>query len=209
MKKVYKIILSFILWPLIIAVPQYNLHYASGLASGKLQFRETPVEFYLGLVSGIFGALIFWGLAILISKVISKINKKEIKSYNLFFIISLVFFGITIFTQGENIYKSLTLEESKVREVQQKIERLNKDKGRKKRVLRSRANTAFSKEFKDNFKRECIKNAKVNLSTSKAESYCNCVLGIVMTKYVSESEANEKMLNMNMNDLIELVEPCR
>ena len=148
MKKVYKIILSFILWPLIIAVPQYNLYYASGLASGKLQFGETPVEFYLGLVSGIFGALMFWGLAILISKVISKINKKEFKSHNLFFIISLVFFAITIFTQGEKLYKSLTLEESKVREVQQRIERLNKDKGRKgrlnkdkdrkKRVLRSR-----------------------------------------------------------------------
>ncbi|MAE15702.1 MAG: hypothetical protein CL821_08965 [Crocinitomicaceae bacterium] len=51
-------------------------------------------------------------------------------------------------------------------------------------------NNEFSNVFKDNFKRECIKNAKVNLSTSKAESYCNCVLGIVMTKYGSESEAN-------------------
>jgi hypothetical protein len=69
-------------------------------------------------------------------------------------------------------------------------------------------NNEFSNVFKDNFKRECIKNAKVNLSTSKAESYCNCVLGVVMTKYGSESEANKKMLNMSMNDLTELVEPC-
>jgi hypothetical protein len=70
-------------------------------------------------------------------------------------------------------------------------------------------NNEFSNVFKDNFKRECIKNAKVNLSTSKAESYCNCVLGVVMTKYGSESEANKKMLNMSMNDLMELVEPCK
>lgn len=70
-------------------------------------------------------------------------------------------------------------------------------------------NNEFSNVFKDNFKRECIKNAKVNLSTSKAESYCNCVLGIVMTKYGSESEANKKMLNMSMNDLTKLVEPCK
>jgi hypothetical protein len=70
-------------------------------------------------------------------------------------------------------------------------------------------NNGFSNVFKDDFKRECIKNAKVNLSTSKAESYCNCVLGIVMTKYGSESEANKKMLNMSMNDLTELVEPCK
>jgi len=70
-------------------------------------------------------------------------------------------------------------------------------------------NTGFSQEFKDNFTRECVKNAKVNLSTSKAESYCNCVLGIVMTKYGSDSEADKKMLNMSMNNIMKLVEPCQ
>ena len=70
-------------------------------------------------------------------------------------------------------------------------------------------NTGFSQEFKDNFTRECVKNAKVNLSTSKAESYCNCVLGIVMTKYGSDSEADKEMLNMSMNNIMELVEPCQ
>ena len=70
-------------------------------------------------------------------------------------------------------------------------------------------NAGFSQEFKDNFTRECVKNAKVNLSTSQAESYCNCVLGIVMTKYGTDSEADKKMLNMSMNDIMELVEPCQ
>ena len=69
-------------------------------------------------------------------------------------------------------------------------------------------NTGFTKEFKDNFTRECVKSAKVNFSTSKAESYCNCVLGVVMTKYSSDSEADEKMANMNMSDLNELIKPC-
>ena len=67
----------------------------------------------------------------------------------------------------------------------------------------------FSQEFKDNFTRECVKNAKVNLSTSQAESYCNCVLGIVMTKYGSDSEADEKMLDMSMNDMMDLIKPCQ
>ena len=70
-------------------------------------------------------------------------------------------------------------------------------------------NTGFSEEFKDNFKRACIKNANVNLSNSQALSYCNCVLGIVMTKYSSDSEADKKMINMSMNDIMELVEPCQ
>tara|TARA_B100000902_G_C26564238_1_gene553362 strand:- start:182 stop:454 length:273 start_codon:yes stop_codon:yes gene_type:complete len=69
--------------------------------------------------------------------------------------------------------------------------------------------SGFSQEFKDNFTRECVKNAKVNLSNSEAERYCNCVLGVVMTKYGSDSEADEKMLDMSMNDVMELVKPCQ
>ena len=30
-----------------------------------------------------------------------------------------------------------------------------------------------------------------------------------MTKYGSDSEADKKMLNMSMNDIMELVEPCQ
>jgi len=70
-------------------------------------------------------------------------------------------------------------------------------------------NTGFSEEFKENFRSECIKNAKVNLSHHKAERYCNCVLGVVMTKYSSDSEADRKMLNMSMNDMMGLIQPCQ
>ncbi len=71
-------------------------------------------------------------------------------------------------------------------------------------------NTAqFSQEFKDNFTRECVKNAQVNLPVNEAERYCNCVLGIVMTKYNSGIEVDEKMSNMTMKELMDLVEPCQ
>ena len=69
--------------------------------------------------------------------------------------------------------------------------------------------SGFSQEFKENFTRECIKNAKVNLSTSEAERYCNCVLGIVMTNYGSGSEADEKMLEMSIKEVMDLVNPCQ
>ena len=69
-------------------------------------------------------------------------------------------------------------------------------------------NAGFSQEFKDNFKTNCVRQASVNLS-SQAKPYCDCVLGVVMTKYDSGSEADRKMLNMSMNDMKELVEPCQ
>ena len=69
--------------------------------------------------------------------------------------------------------------------------------------------SSFSQEFKDNFLSECVKSARVNLSNSEAERYCNCVIGIVMTKYGSDSEADKKLLNMSMNDMMELVSPCQ
>ena len=63
----------------------------------------------------------------------------------------------------------------------------------------------FSEEYKDNFTRECVKNAKVNSSTSKAERYCSCMLDKVMTKYDSELDAG----NMTVNDVLELAESCK
>ena len=62
----------------------------------------------------------------------------------------------------------------------------------------------FSEKWKDDFTRECVKNAKVNSSTSKAERYCSCMLDKVMTKYDSELDAGE----MTMNDMLELAESC-
>jgi len=62
----------------------------------------------------------------------------------------------------------------------------------------------FSEKFKDDFTRECVKNAKKNSSTTKAEKYCSCMLDQVMTKYDSELDVG----NMSMNDILELAESC-
>jgi len=69
--------------------------------------------------------------------------------------------------------------------------------------------SGFSQEFKDNFTRECVRNAQTRITYNEAEKYCSCVLGVVMTKYNSDQEADSKMLNMSMNDLIELTQPCQ
>jgi len=79
-----------------------------------------------------------------------------------------------------------------------------KDINKAKDINVSEMKTEFSEVFKDEFTRECVKNAKVNSSTSKAERYCSCMLDKVMTKYDSELDAG----NMIVNDMLELAESC-
>ena len=67
----------------------------------------------------------------------------------------------------------------------------------------------FSQKWKNDFKNECVKNAKVNLSNRDAMEYCNCALGLVIGEFGSVSAANKKLLNMSLNDMMELMEPCR
>ena len=62
----------------------------------------------------------------------------------------------------------------------------------------------FSEVYKDNFTRECVKNARVNSSILLPEKYCSCMLDKIMTKYNSELDAG----NMTMNDVTELAKSC-
>jgi len=110
------LIIGFILWPLIIAIPQFNFNYPSGLLTGKLNYGEMPPEFYAGLVSGLFSALFFWGMGILVAKVITKVRKKELRGSTTYFYITIFFFSLMLITQGKNFYKALTLDEDKVKE---------------------------------------------------------------------------------------------
>ncbi len=117
------IIIGFILWPLIIAIPQFNLNYTSGLLTGKLNYGEIPSQFYLGLFSGLFAALFFWGMSILISKGISKVRKKELNGSTTYFYITIFNFFLMLGTQGTNFYTALTLDEYKVKETRELIKR--------------------------------------------------------------------------------------
>lgn len=122
LSKGIKIILGFILWPIIIAIPQFNYHYSTGLLNGQLEFGEMPVELYLGLISGLFAALLVWGIGLIIALVTNSIKKEgNYKGSSTFFIITIVFFLLMLFTQGGNFYKTLTLEEDKVMESREKI----------------------------------------------------------------------------------------
>ena len=116
------LIIGFILWPIIIAIPQFNLHYAPDLLSGKLNYGEIPVQFYLGLIAGLFSALFFWGISFLISKLISKIRKKEIITSITFLYITLFFFAVMLISQSKSFYLALTFKESKVKEARELIE---------------------------------------------------------------------------------------
>jgi len=121
------LLIGFILWPLIVAIPQFNLNYTPGLLFGKLNYGEIPVQFYLGLVSGVFAALFFWGTGILIAKVISKFRKKEFRGSTTYFYITMLFFSLMLITQSKNLYIGLTLDEDKVRKTRELIKQYESD----------------------------------------------------------------------------------
>jgi hypothetical protein len=128
LSKSTKIIVGFILWPLIIAIPQFNSNYATGLLIGKLNYGEIPVEFYLGLVSGIFAALLFWGLSLLLSKILFAITKMSFKESTIFFVLSIIFFSLTLLIHGNNLYKAFSLDEKKVNAARELLKQHETDK---------------------------------------------------------------------------------
>jgi hypothetical protein len=115
------LIIGFILWPIIIAIPQFNLYYFEGLLTGKLNYGEVPTQFYLGLVSGLFAALIFWVLSILLAKLITLVRKKELRGSIAFFYITLFLFAIMLLTQGKSFFRALNLDETKVNKTRDRI----------------------------------------------------------------------------------------
>jgi hypothetical protein len=115
------LIICFILWPAIIAIPQFNLNYSTGLLTGKLNYGEIPVEFYLGLISGLLGALLFWGVGVLVARLINKAKRKKLRGSIIYFYITLFFFALMLITQGKNFYTALTLDEKKVNEARELI----------------------------------------------------------------------------------------
>ena len=68
LSKAQIIIIGFLLWPLIIAVPQFTNNYSVGLLDGTINVGQIPSQFYIGLFSGLFAALVFFGLSYLLSK---------------------------------------------------------------------------------------------------------------------------------------------
>ena len=113
------IIIGFILWPLIIAIPQFNLNYSSGLLTGKLNYGEIPLQFYAGLASGLFAALFFFGIGILVAKGITKFRKKELRGSTTYFYFTIFFFSLMLITQGKKFYTAITLDEDKVKETRE------------------------------------------------------------------------------------------
>ena len=115
------LLIGFILWPAIIAIPQFNLNYSIGLLNGTLNYGEIPSQFYLGLVTGLFAALFFWGISILIAKLITKVRKVELKGSIVYFYTTLFFFTLMIISQSRGLYAALTLDENNVKETRELI----------------------------------------------------------------------------------------
>ena len=115
------LLIGFILWPVIIAIPQFNLNYSIGLLNGTLNYGEIPSQFYLGLVTGLFAALFFWGISILIAKLITKVRKVELKGSIVFFYTTLFVFTLMVISQSRGLYTALTLDENNIKETREMI----------------------------------------------------------------------------------------
>lgn len=63
----------------------------------------------------------------------------------------------------------------------------------------SNDNSNWSQAEKDAFKDNCMLGAN--------ESYCDCMLGVVMTKYATPIEA-EAVMDMSVSEIMELAMPC-
>jgi len=72
----------------------------------------------------------------------------------------------------------------------------------------SHSSNGISETFKENYLRECKKNAEVNLSPSSASDYCNCTLGIVLGKFNSDKAAERYFNQLTLSELQEFIAPC-
>lgn len=73
----------------------------------------------------------------------------------------------------------------------------------------SQRNSGWAQEEKDVFVKECVKNAKNNIGQSEAERYCNCMLGVAMSKWKSGAEADKQFMKMTYEEILKFAEPCR
>lgn len=115
------ILIGIFLWQLIIAIPQFNMNYSTGLLSGKLEYGQIPNEFYFGLFAGIIGSLFFLGAGILVLRLCKRFGVKEMNGPKIYLYITLLFFTIMLLTQGKDFYNLISLDEIKVKEARQLI----------------------------------------------------------------------------------------
>ena len=78
-----------------------------------------------------------------------------------------------------------------------------------KKIEKDEGSLGWSQEEKDTFRSECIKNAINNAGQSKAERYCNCMLGASMSRWKSGEEADKAFLKMTYEDILKMIEPCK
>jgi hypothetical protein len=124
------LLVGFILWPLIIAIPQFNANYAPGLLNGTLKYREIPAQFYIGLISGIFASGLVWILSFIIANLVTKGRNKEDSRSIIFISLTLFFFAFMLFSEMTDLLRALNLDEQKVIEARELIKQYDSNNAR-------------------------------------------------------------------------------
>jgi cobalamin biosynthesis protein CobD/CbiB len=119
--KTLMIIFGLIMWPIIIATPLVISEYLMGLAKSELKFGEIPeAQLMLGIMSGLFGALIFIGISYFIAFIIKKI----VSGAHIFFVITCLLTVLFIATNGKKVIDVLSLEKDNVEIMQKRIQEI-------------------------------------------------------------------------------------
>jgi len=121
-KKILCFIFGLIMWPIIIATPPVISAYFQGLLKSELELGEIPKSILmLGLISGLFTALIFIAISYLIAFIIKKFKKSAlINGPFVFFIITCLLTVLFISSYGKTAVDVIKLEKDNV-EMMKKI----------------------------------------------------------------------------------------
>ena len=114
---------GIIMWPIIIATPLVVNAYVQKLMFSEIEFGEIPqFELMTGLISGFFSAFFVLGLSYLISYIVSMFKKtSKITGSKVFFLITILFTLLLIFSYGGKVVEVFKLEKDKVEEVQRRV----------------------------------------------------------------------------------------
>jgi hypothetical protein len=127
-RKKLMIVIGFIAWPIIIAVPHTINVYVSKLLNSEIKFQELPqVDLALGLVSGLLLAFLLIGISYFLAYLLTE--KKERNIFNgpfIFLVITCLGIILLTFSYGKRLVDTLGLEKENVEIIQK---RLKKAKG--------------------------------------------------------------------------------
>jgi len=128
-QKHYFYLFGIIMWPIIIATPLVVNAYIQKLMYSQIKFGEIPQpELTNYLILGFISSIFVLGFSYLVSYIVSKFKKNsKITGSIIFFVITILFTLLLIFSYGNKVIETFKLEKDNVEEIQRRVnDKINK-----------------------------------------------------------------------------------